>query len=293
MSNLSKNGCINEKSLKKQLKKLYFNDFFNLICNTIIIKNKPKDIPERWVKKLLLLNGEFAIFDNMILEIVGNNGYFVYDEPTELMLKTPNNLSIFQIPTYDLKWIGANQQRTGISDYLDLQITKLVESEITLLQNLIASRSGDIIGIKDKNTLLSIQQAILQNKLGTPYIVVDKSLVENENFSQIKLSVEYIADKVNQLKQEIYNETLQHFGILNANSNKRERVQVGELEANGDFAYDSIYTIIESANRDLEEYGEQMRFEYNGALDDFTPNRNLTEEQTQNLEKEQLTNDWF
>ena len=291
MSNLFKNGCINEKSLKKQLKKLYFNDFFNLVCNIINIKNKPKDIPERCIKKLLLLNGEFAIFDNMILEIVGNNGYYVYDEPTELMLKTPNNLSIFQIPTSDVKWIGANQQRTGINEYLDLQTTKLVESEISLLQNLIASRSGDIIGIKDKNTLLSIQQAILQNKLGTPYLVVDKSLIENENFSQIKLSVEYMADKVNQLKQEIYNETLQHFGILNANSNKKERVQVGEIEINGDFAYDSIYTIIETANRDLEESGEEMRFIYNGALDDFTPNRNLNDEQTQNLEKEQLTND--
>lgn len=289
------NICINKRSLKKQLKKVYFNDLFNLICNTILIENKIADVPERWIKKQLLLNGQFAIYNNMVLEIVGDNGYYVYDEPIALMLKTPNNLNTFEIPTKDVKWIGANQLRTGIAGYLDLQIAKLIELETSLLQNVIASRSGDIIGVKDKSVLLSLQHAILQNELGTPYIMVNKDLTDEESMSQMKLSIDYVADKLNQLKQEIYNETLQHFGILNSNSDKRERVQVGELEANGDFAYDSIYSIIESANRDLKENNETMRFVFNGALDDFSANRDLedepTENKTENSNKENENND--
>lgn len=280
-------NCINKRSLKKQLKKVYFNDLFNLICNTILIENKIQDVPERWIKNLLLLDGQFAIYDNMVLQIVGNNGYYVYGEPIALMLKTPNNLNTFEIATKDVKWIGANQMRSGIADYLDLQITKLTEIEISMLQNIIASRSGDIIGIKDKNVQLSLLQAIFENEIGSPYIMVNKDLIDEENFVQIKLSVDFMVDKFNQIKQEIYNETLQHFGILNANSNKRERVQVGEVEASGDFAYDCIYTIIESANRDLEENGVEMRFKFNGAIDDFTPNRELAEDENAEItEKE-------
>lgn len=262
-----------KRSFRNNLKMVIWNDLFNMVSNAIEIINKPEDVPERWIKNLIFKNGEMAVWENMVLEICGNNGYYVYDQPTELLLRSPNRERTFFVPTKELAWIGANQTRTGVCGYIDLQTDKMVELEISLMQNIIASRSGDLLGIGDKNLQLTIEQAILQNTLGAPYIVVDKKLLDEENLKQIKLSVSFMADKINQLLQEVRNETLAHFGILNASTNKRERVQVGELEAAGDYAYDNIYTIIDTLNRDAEEGGIEMRFKFNGALDDFTPNR--------------------
>ena len=69
-----------------------------------------------------------------------------------------------------------------------------------------------------------------------------------------------------------------HYGILSATSDKKERVQVGELEATGDYAYDAIYSIIDYVNRDAEKQDCPIRLEFNGALDDFTANRDLPDD---------------
>ncbi|MBQ0154588.1 MAG: hypothetical protein KBS70_07375 [Bacteroidales bacterium] len=281
------NGC---RGLRQQAKAVYYVDLFNLIANTLGIENPPEGIPERWIKELLLKNGEIAVWKGMWVEIAGNSGFFVYGEPTTLLLRSPNNETSFYVNRKDLAWLSANQQRVGVTAYLEMQVNKLVELEISLNQNIIASRSGDLIGVRDENTMLSIRQAVLQNDLGTPFIFTDRDLIDGESLTQIKLATSFEADKINQLKQEIYNETLAHYGILSANSNKRERVQVGEIEAQSDFAYDSIYTIIDTFNRDAESQGIATRLFFNGAMDDFSQNRDL-EDDTPTDDNKEVAND--
>lgn len=258
------------------LKSVHIDELYNLIANQIVVKNIPNDVPERWIKKLLLNNGQLAVWKDMYLEVAGNNGLFTYGEPDKLLLRSPNNKSTFFVDRKQLAWIGSNQNRSGILDYLEIQATKLAELEISIIQNTTASRSADIIGVSDDDMALSIRQAVMQSHDGMPAVYVNNKLL-NE-LVQTQLHTEFLVDKYNQAKQEIYNETLAHYGVLNANNNKRERVQVGELEATSDYAYDSIYVIIDSVNRDCERQGVSMRLEFNGAIDDFTPNRELKDD---------------
>ena len=249
-----------------------------LVLDAIIIKNLPDDIPERWVKKLIFDNGEFAYYNDMCLEIAGNSGYFIYDEPTRFELRAPNREKTFFVNREDMAWIGTNYLRKPITDFLDMQVNKIVELEISMLQNLLASRSPDILGVTDKSVILSIMQAMQQKYIGMPAIYMDAGSIDGETVKQIKLSAEFNVDKYIALTQQIVSETLAHYGILSATSDKKERVQVGELEATGDFAYDAIYSIIDYVNRDAEKQNCPIRLEFNGALDDFSANRDLPDD---------------
>lgn len=268
----------NENSLRERLRSTWRGDFLNLLGNSIIVKNLPDDIPERWVKKLIFDNGEFAYYNDMCLEIAGNSGYFIYDEPTRFELRAPNREKTFFVNREDMAWIGSNYLRKPITDFLDMQVNKIVELEISMLQNLLASRSPDILGVTDKSVILSIMQAMQQKYIGMPAIYLDAGGIDSETVKQIKLSAEFNVDKYIALTQQIVSETLAHYGILSATSDKKERVQVGELEATGDFAYDAIYSIIDYVNRDAEKQGCPIRLEFNGALDDFTANRDLPDD---------------
>lgn len=268
----------NENSLRERLRSTWRGDFLNLLGNAVIIKGAPEDVPERWIKRLIFENGEFAYYNDMCLEISGNSGYFVYDEPTRFELRAPNRETTFFVNRSDMAWIGANYLRKPITDFLDMQVNKIVELEISMLQNLFASRSPDILGVTDKNIILSIMQAMQQKYMGMPAIYLDNGGLNGENVKQIKLSAEFNVDKYIALTQQIVTETLAHYGILSATSDKKERVQVGELEATGDFAYDAIYSIIDYVNRDAEKQDCPIRLEFNGALDDFTANRDLLPE---------------
>ena len=77
---------------------------------------------------------------------------------------------------------------------------------------------------------------------------------------------------------------------MSATSDKKERVQVGELEATGDFAYDAIYSIIDYVNRDAEKQNCPIRLEFNGALDDFTANRDLLDDDPEGAEDAETDN---
>lgn len=268
----------NENSLRERLRSTWRGDFLNLLGNAVIIKNAPEDVPERWIKRLIFENGEFAYYNDMCLEISGNSGYFIYDEPTRFELRAPNRETTFVVNRSDMAWIGANYLRKPITEFLDMQVNKIVELEISMLQNLFASRSPDILGVTDKSVILSIMQAMQQKYMGMPAIYLDNGGLDGENVKQIKLSAEFNVDKYIALTQQIVTETLAHYGILSATSDKKERVQVGELEATGDFAYDAIYSIIDYVNRDAEKQDCPIRLEFNGALDDFTANRDLLPE---------------
>lgn len=280
----------NENSLRERLRSTWRGDFLNLLGNAIIVKNLPDDIPERWVKKLIFDNGEFAYYNDMCLEIAGNSGYFIYDEPTRFELRAPNREKTFFVNREDMAWIGSNYLRKPITDFLDMQVNKIVELEISMLQNLLSSRNPDILGVTDKSVILSIMQAMQQKYIGMPAIYLDADGIDGETVKQIKLSAEFNVDKYIALTQQIVSETLAHYGILSATSDKKERVQVGELEATGDFAYDAIYSIIDYVNRDAEKQNCPIRLEFNGALDDFTANRDLPDD-TQPAEDAENSND--
>lgn len=262
----SRAGCVSSAGLKA----LYLDDLYNKLCNAIILKGLPQDVPERWVKDLLFKDGQMFVYKDMYLRVNGNNGRFVYGEPTKLILTSPDRTKTYQVDTSAGAWIRANHLATpNITQYLEHQAGKLAELEVTLAQNIIASRRADILSVPDKKFVLSLKNALEEQKLGSPVIFGDQDFFDT--VKTYNLSVTFEGDRINDLLRQVYRETLEHVGIITP-SNKRERVNNGEVQSESVLAYDNIYTVIDSVNRDAERGGIPFRIEFNGTLDEYIEN---------------------
>ena len=81
-----------------------------------------------------------------------------------------------------------------------------------------------------------------------PFIFADKSLNTNQ-LQAIKTDAPYVADKLYQLKTQIWNEALTYLGISNINVQKKERLITDEVTRNQGGTIASRYSRL-NARRD-------------------------------------------
>ena len=85
----------------------------------------------------------------------------------------------------------------------------------------------------------------------------------------VQTYTEYIADKVETLKDQRRDQLLNKIGTMTANINKRERVQVGEVNATVGQCEDYIYMFIDNVNRQFTEYGLPFEMKLNTSLEEL------------------------
>ena len=107
-------------------------------------------------------------------------------------------------------------------------------------------------------SVLSIERLSEDVEDGNSLLVIKKSIASGLNV--VDSTTPFVADKFNQLKQELINEYLSKIGISSANTNKRERVQGLEVEAASGEVRNSIKMVVDYVNEQLETYGLADRF---------------------------------
>jgi hypothetical protein len=84
-----------------------------------------------------------------------------------------------------------------------------------------------------------------QVQSNTPAIYADKNL-DMKNFEILFTNAPFVADKLADTKHDIWNEALTFLGINNANTDKRERLNGDEVNANNEFIEHNILFMLES-----------------------------------------------
>ena len=104
-----------------------------------------------------------------------------------------------------------------------------------------------------------------------PVIFGDKNLDIN-GLKVLKTDAPYVADKVHQLKTEIWNEALTYLGVSNINVQKKERMITDEVTRNMGGTYASRYSRLnarqEAADKINKMFGLNIEVEYR---DDYNP----------------------
>ena len=77
-------------------------------------------------------------------------------------------------------------------------------------------------------------------------------------------------DKLQLAIKSYENAILTRLGIVAGNADKKERVQSFDLPI--DYAIDSIYTMIDTFNKDCQEFKVDAKMEINGAIEDLYNN---------------------
>lgn len=263
----------NSKQARKQAERrrqdiidVYENDFRALFHNSVIVENLPNDLPKRYLLRTLLNKGGIA-YDKqtgLYLPFV-YSGIDAYGEPTAYNLIGMNGLTLWR-KVDEVVILRANDVMFPTMNYIDVQIDKLVEFDMTILQNLDAVKTMTIMEVKDRDTLLTLGNVAETRQIGATLAVVNSSANLGETLNASSTGAQYLVDKLLQDREKVLNETYQHLGISTSNTDKAERVQSIEVTASQGKAIEHISTLIDTFNHDAEIGGLSIRLKANTSL---------------------------
>lgn len=94
----------------------------------------------------------------------------------------------------------------------------------------------------------------------TPFIFADNNLDIN-GIKSISTQAPYVADKLYQLKTQIWNEALTYLGVSNLNINKRERLITDEVSSSQGSTISSRYSRLDSRRQAVEKINKMFHLD--------------------------------
>ena len=239
---------------RQRITETEYENILNLILNSVKIKNLEEYIPEDIVKRWLFELGRVAVLqlnDKVLFALCDGVGVDAYGRPTQYTILTQNgktwSLSVDDPMIKGILYIQPNKH--GIFEYLYQRCEELAYVRLCMQNNLIATENQIVYECNDIDTVNKMKIAYKKREIGMPVIFssnADKSFVDGVNV--LGKDIPFIADKLLAMYTNIRNEILEHYGILAGNTDKKERVQVGEIQSQVGYVIDNIYMFIETFN---------------------------------------------
>lgn len=271
-------------------RKKYENDyralFSMLFHNSIVVENLPKDLPKRY-----------------LLRVLKNRGAIAYDKISKVFLPfTKEGVDLYGLPKYysligyngfivrrtaeEVVILRANDLEYSLEEYIESQVKKLVDYDMAIEQNLEAIKTMSVMQVGNEKQLLSVANMQQAKRIGATIVYVNKKSMTGAEMNVQQTGAKYLITDLREDRKECMNETLSTIGINVANVDKKERVQDAEIRASQGFALDCISTLIETFNHDAEIGGLKLRLHGNTSL--FK--ENLLENEKKKAEIEELKN---
>lgn len=280
---------LNPCYFKKGVKYDPFFEYQNLIANNIEITNTTFKEKNIIIKNLF---DGYVGYDKITKNWVKIAPYGIdkFDYPTTARFLYANGQSVIRKLSYEPEENGAYIIFATLLPFsfndMILETTNFMRNcDIAINQNINACKTPYILTVEDEETRLSLEQILNQKENGTSAILVNKSL--QDCLKAVQLNVQFIADKFTTLKYDERDRLLNKLGILTANTDKKERVQVGEVNATINQCSDYIYMLIDSFNKQMKDYDLPFEMTFNGSMEELFEN----EETEQEKQEENIKND--
>ena len=250
------NGQFEESALLNNITYMqYFNRLTELAISMFEWQNLPPTVDPRYIELHLFQNGSMVYFNddvigNLCLDCLPNGNFDVYGNPVLRRAYSSYNNYQRNLKEDDSVIIWNNYLRTNsITDI------KMFSKRLYLLDRIIdvnanAQKTPVLIQGTEKQrlTLLNLYKEFDGN---SPFIFGDKNLDLNA-LKCLNTGAPYVADKIYQLKTQIWNEALTYLGITNINIQKKERLITDEVTRNQGGTIASRYSRLQ-ARRDAVE----------------------------------------
>lgn len=211
-------------------------------------QNLPETIDPRYLELTLFNDGQAVFFNDdvlghLALKFTGNAPFDVYNVPTKRRAYAVNGYQ---------RNLDASNSVIIWNNYLHTNSVLDITQYAKRLYNL--DRIIDVNANAQKTPILvqgTEQQRLTLINLykeydgNAPVIFGDKNLDIN-SLKSISTSAPYVADKIYQLKTQIWNEALTYLGISNINIQKKERLITDEVTRNQGGTIASRYARLES-----------------------------------------------
>lgn len=249
------------ESRRDDIVKDYKNRLGLIFENSVRFENLPAELPKRYLTRVLREKGGIAYdtISGLYLPYV-HGGIDVYGLPTEYSLVGYDG-TVFRRKAKEVIILRTNPHSTPIQDFLDIQIEKLVEFDMSILQNLDAIKTMSVIDVPDIKMLNTLKNLDDSRRIGAS--VAFASSLATKSLNIFSTNAQFFIDKLNEARREIWNDTLAYLGVSTANVDKRERVQSAEVVATEGYSYDCLNILIDTFNYDAEIGGLPIRVSAN------------------------------
>lgn len=227
----------------------YLNRLTELAISMFEWKNLPETVDARYLELHLFETGCMVYFNdevigNLCLDCIANGRLDVYGNPIlrraysgynnyQKLLKESNSVIIWNnyLRTNSVLDVKMFARRLYVLDRI-IDVNANAQKTPVLVQGT----------EKQKLTLLNLYKEFEGN---SPFIFGDNNLDLNA-LKVLQTEAPYVADKIYQLKTQVWNEALTYLGISNINIQKKERLITDEVTRNQGGTIASRYSRLES-----------------------------------------------
>lgn len=272
------NGQFEETALLNNITYMqYLNRLTELAISMFEWQNLPPTVDPRYIELHLFQNGSMVYFNddvigNLCLDCLPNGNFDVYGNPVNRRAYSSYNNYQRDLNEDNSIIIWNNYLRTNsITDI------KMFSKRLYLLDRIIdvnanAQKTPVLVQGTEKQrlTLLNLYKEFDGN---SPFIFGDKNLDLNA-LKCLNTGAPYVADKIYQLKTQIWNEALTYLGISNINIQKKERLITDEVTRNQGGTIASRYSRLQARREAVDKinamFGTNISVDYREDLQEIT-----------------------
>ena len=258
----------------------YYNRLTELSTSMFEWENVPDTIDVRFLELVLFTDGQAVFFKDeeighLALRCAINGPFNIYNIPINRRAYAANGYNR-QLNDKDSVIIYNNYLHTNSMLDVRMFAKRLYNLDRTVDVNVNAQKTPVLI-ICDEQQRLTMKNLYMKYEGNEPFIYGDKNLNPNEAIKSINTGAPYVADKIYQLKVQIWNEALTYLGISNVNTQKKERMISDEVMRNQGGVIASRYSRLEARRDAVEKINEMFglnievnyRDDYREADDEF------------------------
>lgn len=253
-------------------------EFMNLLLNAVALKRTDGEIvpypQEQFFKKQIIYRNVvgYCRVGDVFTEVDGMD-IDLYRFPEYIIMRTGNGRPLGTRKADYAPNLNGNYILFGLPFSMSLAelvfsaADEIAETDKAIRQNRRACQTPYFLICSDPETRLSLEHAIQQQQDGTPVVIVDEKIAGD--IKGIATVTPFLVDKFLQYRDAVRDRLFNKLGIMSANINKKERVQVGEVNATVGQCLDYIYMLVDNLNRQFESYGLPYRMETNGSTEEL------------------------
>ena len=249
----------------------------------------PPTVNARYLEEALFTDGKLLFFKDetkgfLALKCSAHSDVNVYGEPLKYFVNEYNYSNT--VSAHESVLIRNNDLEYATQYQVAAFAHRLNNTERTIDINMNAQKTPVLILCDDKQ-LLTVKNIYAKYEGNTPVIIADKNVFTPESFRVLKTDAPYIIDKLDVHKMNLWNEALTYLGINNANTDKRERLIVDEVNANKEHVNMNAAFMLKAREKACEEinnmFGLNVSVRMRGVeeLEAFTKNEYLGSEETE------------
>ena len=238
----------------------YYNRLVELSISMFEWKNLPDSVDPRFLELTLFTDGQAVFFEDEVLGYLAlqnamSGDFDVYRIPRDRRAYAVNGYQK-QLNEKDSVIIYNNYLHTN--SMLDVQMfaKRLYNLDRAIDVNANAQKTP-ILLLCDDSERLTLENMYMQYDGNKPVIKGVKGLNPNA-FTVLKTDAPFVADKLYQLKTQIWNEALTYLGISNINITKKERLITDEVTRNQGGTIASRYSRLQARREACKKINEMF-----------------------------------